>query len=105
MLGLAPFTVYNAAKSGIIGFSRSLARELGPLGIRVNILSPGWVMTPKQLQLHVTKKDKKDLLKAQCLPALLTEADITPATLFLLSSLARGITGQNLVVDGGKVHS
>ncbi|MCE9613046.1 MAG: SDR family oxidoreductase [Lentisphaerae bacterium] len=103
MLGLAPFTLYNAAKSGILGFTRSLARELGPLGIRVNMLSPGWIMTDKQLKEHASAKDRRDLLAAQSLKALLTEAHVTPATLFLLSSAAAGITGQNLVVDGGKV--
>jgi NAD(P)-dependent dehydrogenase (short-subunit alcohol dehydrogenase family) len=103
MLGLAPFTVYNAAKSGIIGFTRSLARELGPVGIRVNALSPGWIMTAKQLREHVQERDKRELLEAQCLKRLMVPADVTPAMLFLLSSAARGITGQNLVVDGGKV--
>jgi NAD(P)-dependent dehydrogenase (short-subunit alcohol dehydrogenase family) len=105
MLGLSPFTVYNASKSGIIGFTRSLARELGPLGIRVNTLSPGWIMTRKQLREHVTARDKRQLIADQCLKRLLTEQDVTPATLFLLSSLSRAITGQNIIVDGGKVHS
>ena len=105
MLGLTPFTLYNAAKSGIIGFTRSLARELGSGGIRVNALSPGWIMTTKQLREHVTGKDKKELLEAQCLKRLMTPSDVTPVMLFLLSSAARGISGQNLVVDGGKVVS
>ncbi|HPO12270.1 MAG TPA: SDR family oxidoreductase [Candidatus Hydrogenedentes bacterium] len=102
MLGLAPFTLYNAAKSGIIGFTRSLARELGPLGIRVNTVSPGWIMTEKQLREHVSEKDKADLLDAQAMKFLLAEEHVTPATLFLLSPAATGITGQNLVVDAGK---
>jgi len=103
MLGLAPFTLYNAAKPGIIGFTRSLARELGPRGIRVNVLSPGWIMTERQLRDHVTEDDKRQLLRDQALPFLLTERHVTPVTLFLLSKAAAGITGQNIVVDGGKV--
>jgi len=103
MLGLSPFTVYNASKSGIVGFTRSLARELGSLGIRANMISPGWIMTAKQLREHVTPADRKELLQAQALKFLLTEEQVTPATLFLLSRAAGGITGQNLVVDGGKV--
>jgi NAD(P)-dependent dehydrogenase (short-subunit alcohol dehydrogenase family) len=103
MLGLSPFTVYNASKSGIVGFSRSLARELGPMGIRVNTLSPGWIMTPKQLRDHVKAADKRELLEAQCVKRLIVPADVTPAMLFLLSTASRGISGQNLVVDGGKV--
>lgn len=102
MIGYADFTLYSAAKSGIIGLTRALARELGPRGIRVNTLSPGWIMTPRQLRDHVTEKDQRELLEAQCLKRLLTPADITPVTLFLLSSAAAAVTGQNLVVDAGK---
>lgn len=103
MLGLAPFTLYNAMKSGIIGFSRSLARELGPEGIRVNIVSPGWVMTDKQKERYVTPQDEADLLRDQSTKRLLLPEDITPVVMFLLSSLSQGMTGQNLIVDHGKV--
>lgn len=103
MMGCANATVYNAAKSGIIGFSRSLARSLGPMGIRVNVVSPGWIMTERQLREKVQEQDKADLIKEQCVKQLLTEQHVTPATLFLLSKAAGGISGQNLVVDGGKV--
>lgn len=102
MLGLEPFTVYNATKSGILGLTRSLARELGREGIRANLLSPGWIMTDKQLREHVTEQDKRDLLHDQSLKFLLESRHVTPAVLFLLSSAAGAITGQNLVVDGGK---
>ncbi|MFZ0962287.1 MAG: SDR family oxidoreductase [Terriglobia bacterium] len=44
----------NATKSGILGFTRSLARELGKEGMRVNMISPGWIMTEKQLLKYVT---------------------------------------------------
>ncbi len=102
MLGLEPFTLYNATKSGIIGFTRSLARELGREGIRANTVSPGWIMTPKQLREHVTEQDQADLLAAQALKFLLAPEHVTPAVMFLLSSAAAAITGQNLVVDAGK---
>jgi len=102
MLGLEPFALYNATKSGIIGFTRSLARELGPEGIRANAVSPGWVMTDKQLREHVTEQDKAGLIRAQALKFLLEPSHVTPAVMFLLSSAAGAITGQNLVVDAGK---
>lgn len=103
MLGLEPFTLYAAAKSGLLGFTRAAARELGRDGIRVNMLSPGWVMTPKQLQCYVTEKDKEELLQAQALKKLLTEEDIVAPLMFLLSKGAGAVTGQNLIVDGGKL--
>jgi NAD(P)-dependent dehydrogenase (short-subunit alcohol dehydrogenase family) len=103
MLGHSPFTLYNASKSGILGFTRSLARELGPLGIRANTISPGWVMTEKQLRERVTRRDQAELLETQALKFLLREDHVTPLTLFLLSRSAAAITGQNIVVDGGKV--
>ena len=102
MLGLAPFTLYSAAKSGLLGFTRALARELGREGIRVNMLSPGWIMTEKQLRLYVTEQDKQDLLRDQALPFLLTAREVIPPLFFLLSDGARGVTGQNWIVDGGK---
>ena len=102
MMGFEPFTLYNATKSGILGFTRSLARELGHDGIRVNMLSPGWIMTEKQLRLYVTEEDKKQLLADQSLKFLLDASHVSPAVLFLLSSAACAITGQNLIVDGGK---
>ncbi len=103
LVGFADATAYNAAKSGIIGFSRSLARELGPLGIRVNVVSPGWIMTPRQLAEKVDKEAKRDLIENQCVKELMKEEHVTPATLFLLSGASAGICGQNLIVDGGKI--
>lgn len=102
MIGQQPFGVYGATKSGIVGLTRSLARELGPEGIRVNMVSPGWVMTEKQLREHVTPQDQADLLRDQSLKFLLEARHVTPAVLFLLSPAAGAITGQNLVVDAGK---
>jgi D-xylose 1-dehydrogenase len=100
--GFEPFTIYNATKSGILGFTRSLARELGKEGIRVNMISPGWIMTEKQLRRYVTEQDKLDLIRDQCVKHLLEAKHVSPVMLFLLSSGACAMSGQNLVVDGGK---
>jgi NAD(P)-dependent dehydrogenase (short-subunit alcohol dehydrogenase family) len=102
LFGWGGATAYNAAKSGIVGFSRSLARELGPRGIRVNVVSPGWIMTPRQLAEKISEAGKRDLVATQCVKMLLTAQHVTPLTLFLLSKASLGMSGQNVVVDGGK---
>jgi D-xylose 1-dehydrogenase len=103
MIGEVPFTLYNATKSGIVGFTRSLARELGPDGIRVNIVDPGWVMTEKQLRKYVTDADKKMLLEVQCMKHLIEPKHVSPVLLFFLSSASAAVSGQNLIVDGGRI--
>ena len=59
-------------------------------------------MTARQLAEKVTEPAKRDLIETQCLKMLLTAQHVTPLTLFLLSSASAGMTGQNVVVDGGK---
>jgi len=102
LFGWEGATAYNAAKAGIVGMSRSMARELGPRGIRVNIVSPGWIMTARQLAEKVSEPAKRDLVETQCVKTLLTAQHVTPLTLFLLSQASAGMSGQNVVVDGGK---
>lgn len=102
MIGLPNYTMYAAAKSGIVGFTRSLAHDVGPYGIRANIVSPGWIMTERQLAEKVTPAIRKQLARETAIGRTLDDEHVTPATLFLLSSAAAGISGQNLVVDGGK---
>ena len=102
MFGFEPFTLYNATKSGILGFTRSLARELGKEGFRVNMISPGWIMTEKQLRKYVSDEDKAELIRDQCVKHLIEAKHVSPVLLFLLSTAACAMSGQNLVVDGGK---
>ncbi len=103
MMGNAGYPAYVAAKAGINGLTRGLARELGPKGIRVNALMPGWVMTKRQRDLWVTEEALKDHLARQCLPLLLEPAHMVDPTLFLASEASAAMTGQALVVDGGVV--
>lgn len=92
---------YTTAKSAVEGFTRSLSRELGPSGIRVNAIAPGWVMTPRQIEEHATPEKRAANLAAQAIKRELTPGDIAAAALFLCSSDASAITGQTLIVDGG----
>lgn len=98
-------TAYVSTKAGIQGLTRSLARELGPRGIRVNTISPGWVMTPRQLKEFVTPSVKKMIKRVQCIPDLLQPAEIASVALFLSSSASSALTGQELLADRGWAHS
>ncbi len=93
--------VYTTAKAAIQGLTRSLARDLGPHGIRVNTLVPGWVMTEKQLRLWVTEAGLRRLDENQCLPGHLEAADIARMALFLAADDSAMCTGQEFIVDGG----
>ena len=101
----AAMTAYVATKGGILGFTRSLARELGPRGIRVNTLSPGWIMTERQLKEFVTPSVKRLIRRSQCVPGLLHPEDIADVVLFLASDASRAITGQEILADRGWAHS
>ena len=98
-------TSYVATKGGVIGFTRALARELGPKRIRVNTLSPGWVMTERQLEEHVRPSTKTLIRRAQCVPDLLQPDEIADIALFLASDASRAITGQEILADRGWYHS
>ncbi len=103
MMGLPNLAPYVAANAGIMGLTRSLAREWGPEGIRVNALAPGWVLTERQKRLWITPEALAAHLDRQCLKATLAPADMVGPTLFLASSVSAAITGQTIVADGGVV--
>tara|TARA_B110001450_G_scaffold253323_1_gene276555 strand:- start:2496 stop:3266 length:771 start_codon:yes stop_codon:yes gene_type:complete len=103
MMGGAGYAAYVTSKAAITGLTRALARELGPDGIRVNALMPGWVLTKRQLDLWADPESLAAHLEKQCLKEHLKEWDIVDATLFLASEASRMMTGQALVVDGGVV--
>lgn len=103
MMGNSGYPSYTTANAGINGMSRSLARELGPEGIRVNGLAPGWVLTEKQMEKWATPDALAAHLERQCLKEHLVPQDVVDATLFLASDASRMMTGQMMVVDGGVV--
>lgn len=100
-IGLGGMAAYTASKSGVTGLTRSLARDLGPDNIRVNTISPGWIMTERQLKLWVTPEGEKEIMKNQCLKRKLYPIDIAKMALFLASEEASAITNQDFTVDGG----
>ena len=102
--GPKEMSAYVATKAGAIGFTRSLARELGPRGIRVNTVCPGWIMTGRQLKMFVSAKVKAMLRREQCVPKLNTPEEVAEVVLFLASDASRAMTGQALLVDRGWKH-
>lgn len=99
--GFANVAAYSTAKAGIEGLTRSLARDLGPAGIRVNCLIPGWTMTQRQLTDWVTAEAEREIDRAQCLPGRLLPADVARLALWLAADDSRMCTSQAWVVDGG----
>jgi D-xylose 1-dehydrogenase len=92
---------YTTSKAGVSGLTRGLARDLGPFNIRVNTISPGWVMTERQKALWLTPEGERELERAQCLPGRLQPEDIARMVLFLAADDSRMCTAQNYIVDGG----
>lgn len=103
MMGMAGMPAYTSANAAITGLTRSLARELGPDNIRVNAIAPGWVLTPKQLDLWATPESLAAHLDRQCLKRHLEPADMVAPVLFLASDASGMMTGQCMPVDGGYV--
>lgn len=99
---VVPYHDYATAKSALVGYSRNLAAELGPLGIRVNCVAPGLVYPTDASR--ATKEDVKEGIVAQTpLRRIARPEDVAGPVLFLASDWSRFMTGQVLVVDGGLV--
>ncbi len=103
MIGQGGMAVYTAAKSGILGLTRSLARDFGAFNVRVNAIAPGWIMTERQKTLWLTPASEAELMQRQCLKRPLQPDEIARATLFFASDEASACTNQQYVVDGGWV--
>lgn len=98
---VAGYAVYATCKSAVNGLTRSLAREFGQHRVRVNTLTPGWVMTAKQLDKWVDADAERAMDQHQCLPGRIVGDDIANMALFLGSADSRMVTAQEFVVDAG----
>jgi NAD(P)-dependent dehydrogenase (short-subunit alcohol dehydrogenase family) len=101
MRGRPNLVGYTTAKAGILGLTRTLARELGARNIRVNALVPGAIVTERQTTLHRDPAADQAFLDAQCLKIRLDPGHVARATLFLAADDSDGMTGQHVLVDGG----
>jgi NAD(P)-dependent dehydrogenase (short-subunit alcohol dehydrogenase family) len=103
VIGQGGMPCYTSAKSAVAGLTRALARDFGPLNIRVNCILPGWIMTERQIKLWLTPEAEKELLQGQCIKRKLVPDDIARMVLFLASDDSGGCSGQHYLVDGGWV--
>jgi NAD(P)-dependent dehydrogenase (short-subunit alcohol dehydrogenase family) len=103
MLGMGGMAVYTAAKAGVLGLTRSLARDYGQYNIRCLAIAPGWIMTERQIELWLTPESEADLMQKQCLKRRLEPDEMARTTLFFASDEASAMTGQQYVADGGWV--
>lgn len=101
MRGRPNLVGYTTAKAGILGLTRTLARELGERGIRVNAVVPGAIVTERQNALHRDAAADQAFLDAQCLKIRLNPGHVARPTLFLAADDSDGITGQHILVDAG----
>lgn len=101
MIGQGGMPAYTTAKAAIMGLTRSLARDLGPDGIRVNSIAPGWIMTERQQQLWLDEDGERELMSRQCLKRKLYPEDVARFALFLAADDSSAMTNQTYICDGG----
>jgi NAD(P)-dependent dehydrogenase (short-subunit alcohol dehydrogenase family) len=102
MRGVEGLEAYAAAKAAVVGFTNTLARRLGPSRIRVNAIAPGMVLTERQRRLWFPDERQIEAVRVrQCLPDLITPADIANLALFLAADDSRLITKQCISVNAG----
>lgn len=102
-IGQGGMPIYSASKAAIAGMTRSLARDLGPMNIRVNSVLPGWILTERQQALWLNPESEAELLRRQCLKRKLYPDDIARVVLFFAADDSGACTNQNYIADGGWV--
>jgi len=100
-LGMGGMPGYVTAKAAIEGLTRGLARDLGPAGIRVNCVVPGFIRTAKQVEHLLTPEFESKVLASQCLQKLIEPEDVANLVAFLASDDAAMCTNQTYAIDGG----
>ena len=102
MVGQGGMPAYLSAKAAVAGLTRALARDLGPMNIRVNAIVPGWIMTERQVRLWLTPEGEQELMRRQCLKRKLLPEDIARVVLFFAADDSGACTNQSYVVDSSQ---
>ena len=97
----AGYPVYAQTKASTVGLTRGLARDFGAHNIRVNTVTPGWVMTQRQIDLWLDADGEAEIKRSQCLPGKLMPHDVSAMVLFLAADDSAMCTGQDFIVDAG----
>ena len=101
LVGQGGMPAYLSAKAAIAGLTRALARDFGPMNIRVNSIVPGWIMTERQIKLWLTPEAEAEMMRGQCIPEKLYPPDIARMVLWLSADDSRLVAAQSFVVDAG----
>jgi D-xylose 1-dehydrogenase len=101
MVGQGGMPAYLSAKAAVAGLTRALARDFGPMNIRVNAIVPGWIMTERQVRLWVTPEGERQIEERQALSGRLYAPDVARMALWLAADDSRMCSKQMYVVDGG----
>ena len=102
LMGLQHMTGYVTAKAGLMGMTKALSKEFGEHSIRVNAIVPGWVATDRQLSSWLTEKEEKNWMDSMALKKRISPDDVANLALFLASDDSALITGQSIIIDGGR---
>jgi len=97
--GYSGLSVYAATKASLLGFTRSLAREVGRAGVNVNAVAPGFVAT--EMTQSLTEEHKQQIARRSALKRMVDVDDVANAVEFLMSEKSRNITGTVITVDAG----
>lgn len=103
LIGPTEMPGYVSAKAGLLGLTKALARQYGPVTIRVNAILPGWVVTERQLALWLTPEAEEEWMRQVALKERIMPRDVANLALFLASDDSAMITNQHFVIDGGRI--
>ena len=102
IIGQENMVGYTTAKAGLMGMTKSLAKDYGHKNVRVNAVLPGWVATEKQLNSWLTEEEEEKWMSQMAIKKRIYPTDVANLVLFLSADDSAMITGQNMAIDGGR---